>query len=189
DGTPEVALATYHGTLYLLNHDGSVHEGWPVRLPAVPSCPHAEGVTRPDVCMDARNRVARGALASPVLADLDRDGRLEWIQAAFDGSVYAFHGDGTPLPRWPVEVHYPDGLEHGRIVTTPAVADFNRDGTPDLLVGSNERLGSGGQFGAFYLIDGRRPQPAFFPNWPVTLASAELSPIFAEGTTSSAIAA
>ena len=51
---------------------------------------------------------------------------------------------GVPL-HWAGSKAWPKEAQTNRIMTTPAVGDFNGDGTPDLLVGSNERLGEGGQ--------------------------------------------
>jgi hypothetical protein len=61
---------------------------------------------------------------------------------------------------------------------------MNGDGTPDLLVGSSERLGSGGQAGAVYLLDGRgnaAPGGPVLPGWPISMTSLELFPLIAEG--------
>ncbi len=40
--------------------------------------------------MDQQSIIARGMFAAPVLADLDKDGKLDIIAPAFDGNVYAF---------------------------------------------------------------------------------------------------
>jgi len=42
--------------------------------------------------------VSRGTYSAPVLADLDKDGKLDVIQAAFDANIYAFKADGTNVP-------------------------------------------------------------------------------------------
>jgi MYXO-CTERM domain-containing protein len=187
DQKNEIVLSTYSGTVYVIGTDGKLKPGWPKRLPLVPSCPTDTSKPKVDPCMDTETRIARGTFAAPVLADLDKDGKLDIIQAAFDGKVYAWHGDGTDVAGWPVEIHYTGTLsaepKKNRILTTPAIADFNNDGIPDLLVGSNERLGSGGQSGAIYLIDGRgtKAPSLTFPNWPVTITSFELFPLVAEG--------
>jgi MYXO-CTERM domain-containing protein len=164
-----------------------------VRLPLVPSCTTDVSQTKVAPCMDTETRIARGAFAAPVLVDLDNDGKLEIVQAAFDGNVYAFHGDGTAVSGWPVAVHYTGSLSSppptNRILTTPAVADFNGDGIPDLLVGSNERLGNGGQSGAVYIIDGRgnNAPSLVLPHWPVTMTSLNLFPLVAEGVPNSGV--
>jgi MYXO-CTERM domain-containing protein len=195
DGKMEIVLATYSGSIYVVGSDGKDRAGWPKRLPLVPSCTHDASQPKVDPCMDEQTRIARGAFAAPVLADLDGDGKLDIIQAAFDGKVYAFHADGTALDGWPVEIHYTGKLsaepEKNRILTTPAVADFNGDGIPDLLVGSNERLGSGGQAGAIYIIDGRgtKAPATVLPNWPITMTSFQLFPMVAEGVPNAGIIA
>jgi MYXO-CTERM domain-containing protein len=188
DGKPEIVVSTWAGTVYAIGSDGKNKPGWPLRLPDVPSCPLDPTAPPVDPCMTTTALLARGTFASPVLADLDQDGKLDIIQAAFDGKVYAFRYDGSAVPGWPVEVHYTGKLSgtpnKSRILTTPAVADFNGDGIPDLLVGSNERLGAGGQSGGAYLLDGRgtkAPKGTVFPNWPVTMTSLQLFPLIAEG--------
>jgi hypothetical protein len=194
DGQPEIAATTYNGTIYVLNHDGTVRPGWPQRLPYVPSCPLDPTATRPDLCMSPQALVARGAAASPVFVDMDKDGKLDLIQAAFDGKVYIYDASGKGLPGWPVTVHFPDDTvqsERNRIMTTPAVADLNGDGVPEVLVGSSERLGDGGSTGAFYVLDGRGtqapgasgPRAGYLPNWPVTVASLDILPLIGEGVT------
>ncbi|MSP26433.1 MAG: alkaline serine protease [Myxococcales bacterium] len=193
DGTPEVVASSYNGNIYVIEHDGSLRAGWPVRMPEVPSCP-TDGTKPAGPCMDTQNIIDTGAFASPVLADMDKDGDLDIIQAAFDGKVYVYDRDGAVLDGWPVTVHYDGPLsgepKRGRILTTPAVADFNDDGYPELLVGSNERLGKGEQSGAVYLIDGRGtnagPKP-WLTNWPVTMTSFYLFPLVAEGVANSGV--
>jgi Subtilase family/FG-GAP-like repeat/FG-GAP repeat len=192
DGKPEIVATTYSGTIYVIESDGSVRPGWPVRLPDVPSCP-LDGSTPTGLCMSTTSILDRGAFASPVLADLKGDGKLDVIQAAFDGYVHVYQPDGTPLPGWPVRVHDPaaSATEYNRIITTPAVADFNGDGIPDVLVGSNEKLG-GGDEGAVYIIDGRGTaagNPPYLKDWPINLTSLDIFPLVAEGIGNSPVAA
>ncbi len=192
DGKLDIVLTTFSGTIYIVKNDGSVMKGWPVRLPDVPSCP-LDGSKPPALCMgttknangdDVNNVLDRGAFGSPVLADMDGDGKLDVIQAGFDGYVHIYKPDGTPLPGWPVRVHFKGLDEYNRILTTPAVADFNGDGTPDILVGSNEKLGAGGGAGAFYLIDGKTRK--YMQHWPIKVTSFHLFPLVAEGVGNSA---
>ncbi len=195
DGKPEIVVSTYPGGVYVIEPDGTARSGWPKRLPDIPSCPldHEPDPNQP--CMTTSALIARGAFASPVLVDLDKDGKLDIVQAAFDGSVYAFDASGAAVPGWPVRIHYKGKLSpepnRNRILTTPAIADFNGDGIPDLLVGSNERLGQGGQSGGLYILDGRGTNTPggnpVLPNWPVTTTSFQLFPLVAEGVPNSGV--
>jgi hypothetical protein len=193
DGKPEIVIVTYEGTLYVIDHLANALPGWPKRLPLVPSCPLDPAKPKPAApCMDTKHGFARGAFSSPVLIDMDKDGKPEIVQAAFDGNIYVFHADGTPLAGFPVLLHSPRTDKQNRIFTTPAVADFNGDGIPDLASGSNEEIGGGGGSGPAFVVDGRgnnAPGGPYLPNWPVTLVSLHLFPVVAEGIDSSPVIA
>jgi hypothetical protein len=186
DGTNEIVVSTWAGTVYVFGSDGQPLAGWPIRLPDVPSCPPP---SKPplQVCSDAGHVIARGAGASPVLADFDGDGKLEIVQAAFDGNVYVWHGDATPLKGFPVALHATGASRYERILSTPAVADFNGDGIPDILCGSNETVGPNGASGPVFLVDGRgQGAPSvMLPDWPIVLPTTTLLPILAEGMSGS----
>lgn len=64
----------------------------------------------------------------PVLADLDGDGIPEILVAAMR-ALYAFKGDGTPVPGWPFT---PPGLES--ILSYPVVGDLTGGGLPNVVV-------------------------------------------------------
>jgi MYXO-CTERM domain-containing protein len=193
DGKLEIVLSTWSGTIYVIDTAGKIKPGWPQRLPLVPSCNLDPTQPRVAPCMDTQAILARGTFAAPVLADLDMDGKLDIIEPAFDGNVYAFHGDGTSVSGFPAPIHYTGSLSSppplDRILTTAAVADFNGDGIPDILVGSNERLGAGGQAGAIYLVDGRgtNAPSLYFPDWPVTITSFYLFPLVGSGVPNSGV--
>lgn len=196
DGKQEIVVTTFTGTIYAIGSDGAILSGFPKRLPEVPSCPLDPMAPKPTPCMDEQVRIARGAFASPVLVDMNGDGKLDIIQAAFDSKIYVVDSTGADVDGWPLDIHYNGTLSkepaRNRIFTTPAVGDFNEDGTPDLLIASNEKLGSGGQAGAAYLVDGRgnkSPNGAIFPNWPVSMTSLELFPLVAEGVPNSGVIA
>ncbi|MBK9265159.1 MAG: S8 family serine peptidase [Polyangiaceae bacterium] len=196
DGTVEIVASSFAGTIYVIQSDGSSRPGFPKALPRVPSCPESPSMGPPlALCMDETNRIARGAFASPVLVDLDGDDKLDIVQAAFDGHVYAFDEAGNDVPGFPVAVNFAGAGQkpvHSRIMTTPAVADMNDDGIVDIAVGSSERVGQAGHFGALYVIDGRGMTAPFGPvlaGWPVTVTSSNIAPLFAEGLTSSPVIA
>lgn len=130
------------------------------------------------------------AFASPVLADMDKDGKLDVIQAALDGNIYVFRGNGNAVAGWPVSIHYSGSLvaspRTGGLPAAPAVADWNNDGFPDILIGSSEELGNG-VAGAIYLVDGRGTAATnvVLKDWPVTVPSPVIAPLVAQGASSS----
>jgi hypothetical protein len=189
DGKLDIVVSTWQGTVHVIGSDGQALPGWPKRLPLIPSCkqPQTPGTSSTPPCMDTGHKWSRGAGASPILADFDGDHKLEIVQAAFDGNIYVWHGDGSPQAGWPVQVHAANSEEYNRIIATPAVADFNDDGIPDVVSGSNEETGGGGA-GHYYLIDGRgMATPGgspYFPHWPIEMTSLHIFPVVAEGTDS-----
>jgi len=194
DKKNEIVVSTWSGTVYVVGADGQPLAGWPKRLPLVPSCPLDPDKPKPVVCMDTHHGWARGAGASPVLADFDHDGKPEIVQAAFDGNVYVWHYDGTPLAGWPVQLHDPQIPKYNRILSTPAVGDFNGDGVPDVLSGSNEEVPSSpgslsGGSGPVFLVDGRGMNAPggkpYFKDWPIVITSLHEFPVVAEGVDSS----
>ena len=101
--------------LYVFNKDG-------VNLPGFPK-------TTIDLCW-----------ASPVLGDFDGDGDLEIIAYDVDGTVYAWHHDGTELrdgdsnPATDGPFFAAGSASDGWHVSTPAMADMDDDGVLELIV-------------------------------------------------------
>jgi hypothetical protein len=99
------------GCLHVFRFDGSELNGFPV-------------------CVD------QAMFSSPSIGDLDGDGLPDivigtgtyWPNRTH--AVYAFRGDGSPLPGWPVGVD-------GQVSTSPALADLDGDGDLDVVVTSD----------------------------------------------------
>lgn len=160
DGDLEVVCASLFGKVYVWEHDGSLRPGFPVALNRLYSLnPRFTGSDQADA-RDRFNRRLFGVVSSPVLEDLDGDGRLEIVCSALDGHVYVWTADGEPLPGWPVLVVDPARFgvldertrriaplagcaecvyDTGEIVSTPAVGDIDGDGFPEIVVGTNEQ--------------------------------------------------
>jgi hypothetical protein len=78
DPYAEIIFATEEGLIYVVNHDGSVADGWPVDLQV-------------SVPWDA-----------PVaVGDLNGDDEPEIVVGGNNGWVYAYHPDGTKVSGWP----------------------------------------------------------------------------------------
>src|SRR5262249_55818348 len=151
DGLLEVVAGTLAGKLYVWEPDGSRRPGFPVRTDARFSARSAR---------DRFNRLQRGLIASPVLTDLDGDGRLEIVAAAMDRHVYVWRADGNPQPGFPVHAvdrtqmasidpvsHHVGpksvggqcvALQGTKIVSTPAVGQLTPGAAPAIIVGTNE---------------------------------------------------
>lgn len=188
DGKREIVFASYPGTLYVIDAQGKDLPGWPKRMPSIPSCPLDPKKPAASPCMDVRSGVARGLYAAPVVVDMNKDGKPEIVQAAFDGKIHVFKVDGSPLDGFPVEIHHPEATKRNRIFTTPAVADVTGDGIPEIFTGSNEEIGGGGNAGPLFAVNGlgtKAPGGPYLQNWPATMTSFHLFPLVAEGITGS----
>jgi MYXO-CTERM domain-containing protein len=176
----EIVVTGYHGTVYVWNHDGTPYgHGFPRRLPDVPS-----EQTSPRALLD------RGIFGSPVVYDLNGDGRREIIFGAFDGNLYALDSaTAADHPGFPVAIHIDDPMsERNRVFGSVGVGNFDGDGIPDLVVVTNERLPNDPNTGAVFLVHGdgnRHAGGPYHPNWPVGISSLNLLPLVGQGVPSS----
>ena len=95
--------------------------------------------------------------ASPVLADLDGDGKNELIAAYY--SVYVFNSQGQLLDR----------VDHngGRVYAPHVVVDLEGDGVPEVIFGARHEV---------YAYEWRSGRLVLKPGWPVDTTSAGQSP-------------
>lgn len=163
DGDLFVVVTTWDGGVFVFDSVGKAAPGFPVST----DLKNSVGTT------DPKHIVDHGIMAAPVLADLDKDGKLEIIVAAQDGFVYVWHADGKQMKGWPVRVRDPKKSEQSdRIVCTPAVGDVDGDGWLDIVTGSNETFGAAGaeneSRGYVMFHDGNdHAGGPYHPGWPI----------------------
>ena len=84
--------------------------------------------------------------STPALGDLDGNGDLEIVIGGFDTRIYAYHHNGQPVAGFPAAsaLYYRTGWEDLRARLTdsiwgsPALADMNGDGRPEIFIGTDE---------------------------------------------------
>jgi hypothetical protein len=147
DGDREAEIVATAGEhVYAWNLDGSRQGGFPVGVDPTLSEPCKPGTEDPvtGVCFNAADRaitsdnhIKRGIIGSPALADLDGDGRLDIVSTALDQHLYAWNGQGNPLPGFPVKLES-EGAAGAEIVTSPAIAELDGEAPPEVIAASNE---------------------------------------------------
>jgi hypothetical protein len=144
----DVVASDFNGRVYAWTSAGKLLHGFPVRTHAAWSSTAAR---------DAVNRLQRGIVAAPALADLQGNGKLDIVASAMDRHVYAWQPNDKPVPGWPVLVVDPhevqsvnpktneitfvpgSGVDQGTpLVDTPAIGALDGSGRPDVVVGADE---------------------------------------------------
>ncbi len=120
DGRNDVVVGTMDGRILIL--DGptgrvvrTFHQGPPLHCPAGVDC-------RPD-----------GFFATPAIADINGDGRLDIVAASWDHTVYAWSSSGPLLWRRFLE---------DTLWSSPVVADIDRNGSPEIILGGDIYAGN-----------------------------------------------
>jgi hypothetical protein len=80
--------------------------------------------------------IGRVHLSAPAIADVNRDGVNDIVVGDLDGWVRVLDGrTGGNVPGWPQQVHIRDNVATA-IETSPTVADLDKDGSPEIVVGA-----------------------------------------------------
>jgi hypothetical protein len=143
--------------VFFVHHDPTNHAGWPKAIDA-----NGDGI------------VDGGGEPPPQMADLDGDNTMEIVFATAAGRIYAYHGDGTLVPGFPIVTNTARNVSAhlaapafagGRIAppsptstSRPAIADLDHDGYPEIVYANIE--------GDVYVF---RHDGTPFPGFPVRI--------------------
>ncbi|MBI2133295.1 S8 family serine peptidase [Candidatus Woesearchaeota archaeon] len=111
DGSPEI-LTTGYSEIYMFDRYGNPVSGWP---------------------RDTGERLS-SSYNSPVLADLDSDGKLEILMGGNNGTLSAFLHDGKPVSTFPIRIEVGYGL------SDPAISDIDGDGANEIIIRSGKKI-------------------------------------------------
>ncbi|MFH1072869.1 MAG: FG-GAP-like repeat-containing protein [Nanoarchaeota archaeon] len=114
DSRLEVIMGGSDSKVYAWNDDGTLVQGWP------------QVVNAP-------------VHSTPALGDIDNDGHLEIVAATWaapntEFKVYAWNGDGTLVPGWPVRTDLSDYFD-----SSPALVDVDNDNRLEIFLGSSDK--------------------------------------------------
>ncbi len=170
DGELEIVATNLEGFVLVWDTAGVLEPGFPVELDRSLTTNVTE-----------HRNIESGIMASPVLEDLDGDGDYEIIVSAMDGHVYVWHHDGTLDDGFPVKLYVEGDEDFARSISSPAVGDVDGDGSPDILVGSNQSKNEMGSFYGIHADGNNHPGGPFLANFPVRVLSANLLPYVGTG--------
>jgi hypothetical protein len=124
DGRLWIVFGDDAGWLHVVDQEGAERHGFPVRSlgpkPGPTPTPHPPGGNIYSI------------EASPALADLDLDGRIEIVVGSWDERIYVWDDAGRALAGWPISVD-------DQVISSAALVDLDADGRLDIVVGSKDR--------------------------------------------------
>ena len=123
DGLLWIVFGDDAGWLHVVDQNGQERPGFPVQSmgpgPGPTPTPHPPGGN------------IHSIEASPAVADLDGDGRIEIAVGSWDGRMYVWDDAGHALSGWPREVG-------DQIISSCALVDLDGDNRLDIVVGSKD---------------------------------------------------
>ncbi|HUO06452.1 MAG TPA: FG-GAP-like repeat-containing protein [Candidatus Binataceae bacterium] len=170
NGKLYIVAPTGDGWVYAWDGLGRIKSGFPV---ATDRSVARQSVPPPDT-PNSYNPMT-GSAGGASLGDLEGNGKLDIVVAAWDGKIYAWRPDGTLVPGWPVDVvdipadDIPDTgtyTHDPKIVNTPTLVDIDGDGHPDVFVGLQDTV-QGAEATNFVTAVSSTGQ--ILPNFPVQL--------------------
>jgi Subtilase family/FG-GAP-like repeat len=192
NGALEVVATGEDGHVYAWNRKGHLLPGFPVE-----TNPAYQRMSVPPEEANYVRHPSTGNVGGAALGDLQGNGQLDIVMGGWDGHVYAWQPNGTPVPGWPVSTEPPSPLpapgacgaikcQYARdykIATTPTLVDINGDGRPDVVVamqdtefGSTEPASGAPVYGfveAYSSEGNTHSGGARLPNFPVAVPAAE----------------
>jgi M6 family metalloprotease-like protein len=160
DGGTEVAFATTDGKIYVVTQEGAAVDGWPVSwepdvvwmvagdLDRDEDSPGMEivlasssgtiGALKADGSLwrSWGGRGMRIAGGRPALGDVDGDGYLEIAFVSESGKLFLMNHNLNTVTNWPYDLDQGASADSARWVSSPAMADVDGDGAPEVLVGT-----------------------------------------------------
>jgi Subtilase family/FG-GAP-like repeat len=143
-GALDIVATTVDGFAYAWDGAGHLRSGFPV---FTDRSVERQSVPPPDT-PDSYNPMT-GAGGGAALGDLEGTGQLDIVFGGWDGKIYAFRPDGTPVPGWPVDAAdippssiptFGTPTHDPKLVTTPTLIDIDGDGHPDVLMGLQDTV-------------------------------------------------
>ena len=109
----------------------------------------------------ARNVNQSGFFATPVVGDIDGDGAKEVVAVGLGHDLYAWELDGSMVAGFPVHTY-------DTVLSSPALADVDRDGAADIVFGGDMDYGQPYPAGGYLWVVRGSGQP--FPGYPLRVS-------------------